>query len=569
MKKQNYLGWLLLLLTIFIASWAFIDNFYNQQVLSQHEAFLQQKANVILRLAQGNHPLKTISDEYVLDSEERITYLDDKGSILFDTYDETLSESRSERPEIKAVLQGSSLGSAVRISPTLHKELMYVALPIKEEGQLTAILRIAEPTANFLPNANKMKRAIFIVYALSWLILSGIILQILRRRNHPIETILPVLKKMIEEPTHPETIMNASPQWQELYRSINLLSEQLSQTYQAYTASERQLYTLLNELMIGVFMIDSEGTLMLMNQTMQEQLGTFVTTEEHPFTETITNTQLIQMIYQIDEASPFVQQEIQTSNERILDITLRYFDEAQQVLGISYDLTRIRQLEKLQKDFVGNVSHELKTPVTSLIGFTETLLDGAKDDPETLTAFLKIMQKDAYRLEGLIQEIIQLSKTANINYPIQTINVTEFLTHIINDYRKVIVEKQLQVTIKGSESFSLATQIELFHPICKNLIENALNYSLPNGKVKLSFKEEHTFLLQVQDFGIGIPQEEQSRIFERFYRVDKARARNSGGTGLGLAIVKDYVEILGGTIRLESHPGVGTTFYVELPINAE
>lgn len=567
MKKQNYLGWLLLLLAIFIGSWQFIQNFYDQQVLSQHETYLEQKADLFIRLSENNQSLETIANKYVVDSEERITSLDEKGNILFDTYDSTLSGTRSKRPEVNAVLKGSALGRAVRMSPTLHKELLYVAIPIKEEGQLKNILRIAEPTANFLPSAQKMKHAIFLVYSLFWLILSGIILQILRRRNRPVETILPVIKKMIEQPDSPEIIMQSSPQWEELYQSVNVLSEQMSHTYQAYSASEKRLYTLLNELMIGVFIIDDDGQLLLMNATMQEQLGNFAAPLQRSFTESITDTQLIQMIYQINERHPFIHEEIKTSHERVLDITLRYFEEANQILGVSYDLTRIRQLEKLQKDFVGNVSHELKTPVTSLIGFTETLLDGAKDDRETLTAFLKIMQKDAYRLESLIQEIIQLSKSADINYHIQTLNVKQVLQQLLADYTPIIQEKNLAVTLEGDPELTFTTKVEVFYPICKNLIENAINYSLPNGQINIQFAEKNGLVFQVQDFGIGIEKEEQTRIFERFYRVDKARARNSGGTGLGLAIVKDYVEILGGSIHVDSHLGVGSTFYVYLPVN--
>lgn len=567
MKKQNYLGWLLLLLAIFIGSWQFIQNFYDQQVLSQHETYLEQKADLFIRLSENNQSLETIANKYVVDSEERITSLDEKGNILFDTYDSTLSGTRSKRPEVNAVLNGSALGRAVRMSPTLHKELLYVAIPIKEEGQLKNILRIAEPTANFLPSAQKMKHAIFLVYSLFWLILSGIILQILRRRNRPVETILPVIKKMIEQPDSPEIIMQSSPQWEELYQSVNVLSEQMSHTYQAYSASEKRLYTLLNELMIGVFIIDDDGQLLLMNATMQEQLGNFAAPLQRSFTESITDTQLIQMIYQINEGHPFIHEEIKTSHERVLDITLRYFEEANQILGVSYDLTRIRQLEKLQKDFVGNVSHELKTPVTSLIGFTETLLDGAKDDRETLTAFLKIMQKDAYRLESLIQEIIQLSKSADINYHIQTLNVKQVLQQLLADYTPIIQEKNLAVTLEGDPELTFTTKVEVFYPICKNLIENAINYSLPNGQINIQFAEKNGLVFQVQDFGIGIEKEEQTRIFERFYRVDKARARNSGGTGLGLAIVKDYVEILGGSIHVDSHLGVGSTFYVYLPVN--
>ena len=567
MKKYSYLSWLLLLIAAFAVSWAFIDNFYNQQVLSQHKTFLQQKAETVLHLTNDTQNLEKISETYILNSDERITYLDADGDIIFDTYDPNLHGERSERPEVRAVLQGRSSGHSVRMSPTLKEELLYVALPIKTNGKITHILRMAEPTTSFLPNAKHMKNAILVVYSIFWFVLSSTMLYILHKRNRPIETILPVLNKMIESPDRPEIIMQDSPQWRELYRSVNLLSEQFSQTYQAYNASEKQLYTLLNELTIGIFMIDAQGKLVIMNQTMQEQLNTFLTNEEQPFTDTITQTDLIQMIYRVKETKASVHEEIHTSQERVLDIMLRYFEEEQQILGISYDLTRIYQLEKLQKDFVGNVSHELKTPVTSLIGFTETLLDGAKEDPETLTTFLKIMQKDAYRLENLILEIIQLSKSAEISYPVQTISVGDLLTQVANDYQATMKEKNLSIHINGPEQLLFTTQKELFQPICKNLIENAVNYSLPGKEINITYQKGEQLHIAFQDFGIGIPQEEQTRIFERFYRVDKARSRNSGGTGLGLAIVHDYIQILGGSIAIDSHPGVGSTFTVMLPFN--
>lgn len=565
MKKRTLFSLVALLLTIFAGSWYFIQNFYNQQVLSQHETYLKQKAELFIRLAEEQN-FDQIARVYVADSEERITRLNNQGQILFDTFDPTLSETRSQRPEIKAVLEGRAVGRSLRMSPTLHKELLYVAIPIKEDGEIVEIIRVAEPTENFLPNSKRMKLGIFIVYSVLCLILSGMIIQILRRRNRPIETILPVLKKMIETPDHPEVIMQSSPQYEELYQVINSLSEQMSLTYQAYSASEKQLHILLNDLMIGIFIIDEYGNLLLMNVAMQEQLATFTPFLNETFTKSITETSLIQLIYQVTTYQTIVHEELKTSNNRKLEVTLRYFEESQQTLGISYDLTRIRQLEKLQKDFVGNVSHELKTPVTSLIGFTETLLDGAKDDPETATQFLKIMQKEAYRLQTLIQEIIQLSKNADIDYPIQTVDVITILSQITTNYQQLINEKNLTVTLDVPATYLFTTKLELFYPICKNLIENAFNYSKQNGTVKIRLEEKSGVILTVQDFGIGIEKKEQQRIFERFYRVDKARTRNSGGTGLGLAIVKDYVELLGGNIQLESHLGVGSTFTVSLPI---
>ncbi|GMA08970.1 two-component sensor histidine kinase [Tetragenococcus halophilus subsp. flandriensis] len=566
-NKGKYIIWLIALLFLFFASWQLISNFYDQQVLRQHEDFLRQKTSSFIRLTNNeNEDFTETALDYVKDSDERITQLTKTGKIIFDTFDTELSGSRSRRPEVKAVLEGNASGQSVRRSPTLEQEVLYVAIPIKENGEITQIIRMAEPTKNFLPEAKQMKQAIFLVNFVFWLILTLIILSILRRQNRPVETILPVIKQMIKEPEQQKKILQNSPGWQELYQSINTLSKQMSDTYYAFTTSERQFYTLLNDLIVGVFIIDETGNVIFTNETLKQQLNINAQKINQPFTTVITDPQLIQMIYQTHD-SKLINKKIRTTDTNyLLDVTIRLFQDTGYIFGISYDMTRISQLEKLQNDFIGNVSHELKTPVTSLIGFTETLLDGAKDDPETLKSFLEIMQKDAYRLQDLVQEIIESSKSSDTNYVITPINLANLLEKIVNDYHTVIQEKDLQLSINGPKDLIFNSKIELLTAICKNLIENAVHYTSAQGKINIRFyKENNKLILSVEDNGIGISQQEQERIFERFYRIDKARARNSGGNGLGLAIVKDYSEILGGQVKIDSYPGLGSTFIVRLP----
>ena len=323
--------------------------------------------------------------------------------------------------------------------------------------------------------------------------------------------------------------------------------------------------------MIGVFILDEEQQLVMINPTMQEQLGiTEALSLPTEFASVIKDPGLIQLIYRINKHQPVLQEELRLKlpEEKVLDINLRLFNEQKQLMGISYDLTRVRQLEKMQKDFVSNVSHELKTPVTSLIGFTETLLAGAMHDPEITEEFLVIMQKDAQRLQRLIQDIIQLSKTeAELQYELQPIELPTLFQQLKDSYRQLLAEKQVTLTLTGSEPTYWLTNREFFYPIIKNLVENAIQYSPKNSQVKLSWRLTAADQLEVtvRDQGLGIDQDDQERIFERFYRVDKARARHSGGTGLGLAIVKDYTEKLGGTLHLTSHPQVGSTFSVAFP----
>ena len=575
MKKQlgEYLGWLAVLLVIFIGSWQLIAGFYHNQVVNQQQDYLEKKAALLLNVTKEDSlaELAQVSQQYVANSEERITILDASGAIVADTTDASLTGTRSNRPEIKTILQGGKLGVALRHSATLKKELLYVATPITQDQKIKGILRIAEPTANFLNSAAQVRRSIFLVYSLLCLLITLVVLHFLRQKNRPMEKILPVLKKMVAQPEKTELILQTSPQWQELYQTVNQLSEQLSETYQAYTATESQLHTLLDELMIGVFLLDENHQLLMINPAMKQQLGLpqELTLPEN-LASVIRDPGLIQAIYRVTPATPVLHEEFQLKipNKRVLDLNLHLFVEQKQLLGISYDLSRVRQLEKMQKDFVGNVSHELKTPVTSLIGFTETLLDGAMEDPTITREFLTIMEKDAHRLERLIQEIIQLSKTDETQtYEWQDLDLAALYQQLSQSFQHLLQEKQLDLKIEMLQPINWRTVRELFYPIVKNLVENALQYSPENSQVSLrsQIRPDGQLEIQVSDHGIGIDQEDQKRIFERFYRVDKARARNSGGTGLGLAIVKDYTEKLGGHLTLDSHPKVGSTFTVILP----
>lgn len=575
MKKQlgEYLGWLAVLLVIFIGAWQLIAGFYHNQVVSQQQDYLEKKAALLLNVTKDDSltELAQVSQQYVANSEERITILDASGAIVADTTDASLTGTRSNRPEIKTILQGGKLGVALRHSATLKKELLYVATPIIQDQKFSGILRIAEPTANFLNSAAQVRRSIFLVYSLLCLLITLVVLHFLRQKNRPMEKILPVLKKMVAQPEKTELILQTSPQWQELYQTVNQLSEQLSETYQAYTATESQLHTLLDELMIGVFLLDENHQLLMINPAMKQQLGLpqELTLPEN-LASVIRDPGLIQAIYRVTPATPVLHEEFQLKipNKRVLDLNLHLFVEQKQLLGISYDLSRVRQLEKMQKDFVSNVSHELKTPVTSLIGFTETLLDGAMEDPTITREFLTIMEKDAHRLERLIQEIIQLSKTEEAQtYEWQELDLAALYQQLSQSFQHLLQEKQLDLKIEMLQPINWRTVRELFYPIVKNLVENALQYSPENSQVILrsQVRPDGQLEIQVSDHGIGIDQEDQKRIFERFYRVDKARARNSGGTGLGLAIVKDYTEKLGGHLTLDSHPKVGSTFTVILP----
>ncbi|MEI5992246.1 sensor histidine kinase [Enterococcus crotali] len=583
MKKRQRFEYLIVgivMFGLFVGSIFLTNYFFKKELLSQQEEYLQKKGTLILDqlspdlflTQQFSAQEKKLIEHYSTDKNERLTLMNGQGTIFYDSIDPALHDSRSNRPEIKAILSGADFGSDLRKSATLKKELLYLALPVEKDGQLVGILRMSEETTLFSNSIQSFKRYIVFTLGLLFLIITAFVFLLLHQKNEPLVTVLPVLKKIVKYPDEARSIIQDSPEWNELYQTVNLLSQQMSQTYLAYTSTEEQFHALLDELMIGVFIIDVDGKLQLINPKMVNILMIDENDAGKDYFDVIKEPALIHLIHQVITEKSSIHQEIKLSdslNETILDMSLRFIEEDgndYQVLGIAYDLTRVRQLEKMQKDFVSNVSHELKTPVTSLLGFTETLLDGAKDDPETLSQFLEIMQKDALRLQQLIQEILQLSRDGkNISYDDQEVILLPFTQEILRSYRKAINEKDLKIEILGDNTTIYTTKYELFYPIIKNLIENAIQYSQSDGTITIDFGFTDTFFFEVKDSGIGISLEDQERIFERFYRVDKARSRHSGGTGLGLSIVNNYTELLGGTVTIDSHLGLGSTFRVRLP----
>ena len=573
-KHLDYLIPFLLVCVLFLGSWKLANHFYTKELLEQQEEFLTSNGELMIqRLSMDrldSPENKDAIESFAREAHDRITLLDSKGKILFDSTQPDLSGNRENRPEVKTVLTRNTVGSSVRYSSTLKTELLYTAQPIRSDNETIGILRVAKRTSAFQPKTRNFQRTIFIILLLFYIFIYLILFYLIFQRNRPIETVLPVLQRMLKEPEKSNYVMQNSPQWQELYLTVNQISEQLNETYAAYTSTEEQFSTLFHELTIGVFIIDTDGRFVMINPAMEEllQIGGAI---QHYYWQVVQDNKLIQLIQQVLFDKNQVHQEISTKlpSPMNLDVRLRYLENessGDQIMGTVYDLTHVRRLEKIQKDFVGNVSHELKTPVTSLLGFTETLLDGAKDDPKLTTEFLTIMQNDAQRLQRLIQDILELTKDGeDLADDHQTIELNFFLHQQVELYQHLLKKKEINVTINGAENCFYQTRLTFFQPIIKNLLENAIQYSPEESQIELSYDLNEQLVITITDHGIGMAKDEQKRIFERFYRVDRARSRHSGGTGLGLAIVKEYSEILGGTVSVESHPKLGSTFTVALP----
>ncbi|MCK8098599.1 ATP-binding protein [Bacillus sp. 2CMS4F] len=366
-----------------------------------------------------------------------------------------------------------------------------------------------------------------------------------------------------------------------LGRAMNSLAVDLMEMTRTQEMQRDRLLTVIENIGSGLIMIDGRGFINLVNRSYAKQFH-------------VNPNQMLRRLYhdafEHEEVIQLVEEIFMTETKKCkllrlpIKIERRYFevdgvpimgpdDEWKGIVLVFHDMTETKKLEQMRKDFVANVSHELKTPITSIKGFTETLLDGAMEDKEALSEFLSIILKESKRLQSLVQDLLDLSKIEQQNFTlsIETFDAAKMLADIETLLKHKATERgiSLQLNVPKDPLYVAGDPYRL-KQVFLNLVNNALTYTPEKGSVAINVKPGETEIqIEVSDTGIGIQKEEIPRIFERFYRVDKDRSRNSGGTGLGLAIVKHLIEAHEGKIDVTSEPGRGTVFTVTLKRTAE
>lgn len=362
----------------------------------------------------------------------------------------------------------------------------------------------------------------------------------------------------------------------ELVEQTNKINQDINQLRDNAKIRERRFKSLIGHLPVGVMLLNSQGEVMMHNQAMAALLDVNISDEVHPFIEDVKTYGLSRMIEHSLRKNKNYRKEIQLvgNSQKYVDANVIHLvhsreDFDKQILVILYDLTASRQMEQMQVDFVNNVSHELKTPITSIEGFSETLLDGAQDDPKKREHFLQIIHNESVRLTDLIQDILSLSKVKKETDETELVDMEHEIDSILQSMTVSINKHHLKVEKKffGNKEVNInKSKVEL---ILNNLIKNAISYNSEDGSLKIEMHHdevENRLRVVIADTGIGISQKDLDRVFERFYRVDRSRSLETGGTGLGLAIVKETVESLDGNLQVESNLGLGSTFTFEIPL---
>ncbi|CAM3155679.1 ATP-binding protein [Filibacter tadaridae] len=392
----------------------------------------------------------------------------------------------------------------------------------------------------------------------------------------PIDEITRIAVRIAEGDYLARTRMNGPEYDNELSIAINKIASNLQEMSLLRTMENERLKTLVESMGSGLLMFGRGGTVNLVNGVLEKTFGlskksimgmTYKEIGLPPVVETLIDD--VFMTEQVHESQ--VQLDGENSTAYVSVYGAPVIGRHGNWLGIvvvMHDITKLIRLEKVRKDFVANVSHELRTPVTSIKGFTETLLEGAMDDPAVMKMFLGIIQKESDRLHLLIDDLLALSGMESEGFTLQyaTVDMKDVIDDALSAVSRNLEQKKMKTITNIPGHITIEGDIVRLVQVMVNLLTNAINYSSENKTITISVTDANERIrIEISDEGIGIEHLELPRLFERFYRVDRARSRDSGGTGLGLAIVKHLIESHNGTVDVESEIGVGTTFQIHLP----
>ncbi|ENN8959631.1 PAS domain-containing protein [Listeria monocytogenes] len=582
------LSFFILFFIVMVIVGVFSGELMKSTYLNMKESQLEDDAKILLQttnmenldLDKDAATIQKSLDPLGEDIDARITVIDSEGDVVADTKkDPEKLDNHMNRPEVTDILKkGESVGISIRESDSLGYSMLYVAVPVKHQGKTDGVLRISISLESVDAAVAKLWGNLALIFGIALVIIAAISVFIARKITRPVREIIEVSTDLANHKYDSRIHGKISGELQDLSISVNTLAESLETQMFEIKQNEQRLNAIVQNLVSGVMLINVDKQVIMTNRTMYQILGETEITGK-PFYEVIKSFALSQLIEGTFETKTIQQKEIilYFPREMILDASVSpILGENGEITGIIlllHDITQIRHLENVRSEFVTNVSHELKTPVTALKGFAETLLDGAMYDEVLLKKFLTIIKEESDRLHRLIMDILALSRIEQnpVAENVELVDVDEVIEQSARTIFEMATEKNIRVTIpeKTSASVMIETDRDKLQQIIINLLSNAINYTPVDGKVEVKLiEQEAEVIIEVTDNGIGIPAKDIDRVFERFYRVDKARSRHSGGTGLGLSIVKHLVENCGGRIEVESQEEVGSTFRVTLPKKA-
>ncbi|MDF2038876.1 ATP-binding protein [Cytobacillus oceanisediminis] len=571
---------LTLILVVLIALGLLLGQLFKSYYLNTFDARLQKESELVSSYVEGNGGIGSLSIDKVNEFGEildlRVTATDSQGRILMDSSVKSeTTKSRHQEIILEVLKKESANESGLEVGGGFN--LHYYWQPVMINGEKEGYIFLSTKMAEFQRAYQQIWWILTISLGLSLFVIILLGSRITARYTKPIESATKVAIELTKGNYRARTYEDQEDETGMLSKSINVLARNLQEMVKSQEMQQDRLGALIENMGSGLILIDSRGYINLMNRPYKEVFN--VNPSEYLYKlyyEVIEHKGITEMVEEIFMTEQKVKKQLIIP----VNIERRYFevygvpiigtnDEWKGILLVFHDITELKKLEQMRKDFVANVSHELKTPITSIKGFSETLLDGAMENKQALNDFLSIILKESDRLQSLIQELLDLSKIEKQGFSlsIQQLDLIDVLEDVMAIMKGKAAEKEIVFEYQRDEKpVYIEGDVHRLKQVFINIISNAISYTPNQGVIYISAaKTGSTVLTEIRDTGIGIEASEIPRIFERFYRVDKARSRNSGGTGLGLAIVKHLVEAHKGSISVKSEVGKGTSFIIELP----
>jgi len=583
MKKKVFLTYLvIILITVTILGLNFLTKGYNEVESQTKEHYISQARLLGETFTETGYSDREFVDRYSAEYNIRLTIIDADGNVIADSATEDELDNHNNREEVKEALRGN-VYSVTRYSSTMGVDYFYVAVPISGNGS-ERVLRVSLPLSSLETLGRSMTRSlvITIIGALAAALVIAYFFS--KYLTDPIEDVTKVAEEIAGGDYGGKIYTRQKDQIGRLADSFNRMSAELSRNVDSLKDRNQELETMLTSISGGLIAIDPMNKILFCNDNFTNVMNlpeSIKASElrDKDFYASVRNVALFDVIdrARTENAEYTTETTLIPGSKRFARITatpLPSGDEEEHansgVLIVIEDITEIKRLENARSEFVSNVTHELKTPLTSIQGFVETLKNGAIKDEKVAAKFLDIIEIETERLSNLIQDTLMLSEIENrgdaVKEPCDVNRITkeaiELVKPRINDKTELIYRPEPYVRpFPGNEA--------RLKELLINLIDNAAKYT-EKGSIQVEVKgTNRNLVMKVTDTGIGIPKESQDRIFERFYRVDKGRSRKQGGTGLGLSIVKHIVEMYSGNIEVESEPGKGSSFKIKLPYHPD
>jgi two-component system phosphate regulon sensor histidine kinase PhoR len=543
-----------------------IRDAWENSLLQQIQRDLEQKTAMFAnRVNSETTPhMAAIAREVAAASGARATIIDASGKVLADSEaDAATMENHAQRAEFVAALQGR-LGTDRRRSRTIGVPLLYVAEPVSGGA-----VRLAYPLSGVAASVREVQRKVLLGSALALgvaLLLAAAAAQIISRR---LQRIVVFAERIAGGDLTARIASTSSDEIGQVAAALDKTARQFEGNFEALRTSQRQLETLLNSMQDAVIAIGLDDRVQWANQTMNRLVPGRARIQA-PIIETVRDPDFLRTLRTArDTLSASSARATTIVPGRAFDVTAAPMPAGGTVVVLR-DLTETERVEKTRRDFIANVSHELRTPLTSIQGYTETLLDAATTEDSHSREFLEIIRKNASRMSRLTEDLLRLARveSGEQRFDIGPVMPEELLREAHLSFVEIARAQGIALEIENTAAESVNADSEAIHQVFSNLIENALKYAASTDRIILGAQTSPQGVqFFVRDFGPGIPSEHLPRLFERFYRVDKARSRESGGTGLGLAIAKHIVLAHGSTIRAESELNHGSRFFFVLPFS--